>query len=587
MTTPTATYRDLCRQAAVAFLQTALVIDNDARLFDEDVAPPQPPREAEKSAKPTARTASKTAMVVVETPSGEATEADPIGEGAREVDPHDLNAKALTDAFLENRIMCGIYKPDPDDNMVQMSISAAIRADIVIVDWQLRGRLNGSKSAKDIIRALLTDDVAQGGRLRLVVVYTGQPNLNLLAKELLEYLFEKESLKIFAIDVNDSSVLVAPHTRVVFCNKAVTKAAVVGDRKVDESQLPEVLIDEFAHLASGILPSTAMASISAIRESTHHLLAIFRKELDGAYVGHRCMIPHAEDAEAFLQRLISDELDTIVESAGSTMRYAGKAAVESWVEHLANDGIEFQIDAEHSMAIGDIIDVLNHDCEDQEKYDDSIASLMREKTGASKNSCKIIIGNFAKIFCSSENLQNILNEFSRLSNLKRESNSRFHFREGWTPVLTLGSILRPMLSEEGKWPNGVRRHELLFCVQPRCDSVRIDGITGRGFPFMRLSKSDRKFQFVAKVDDVDSGYSMTPHLYDAMVFKFRPSTRNEAVIRARNIDGAFFFFDAEGHKFEWIADVKDLPAQREVGVISARASSVGLDEHDWLRRKRP
>jgi hypothetical protein len=101
-----------------------------------------------------------------------------------------------------------------------------------------------------------------------------------------------------------------------------------------------------------------------------------------------------------------------------------------------------------------------------------------------------------------------------------------------------------------------------------------------------LNEDEKKFQLVVNSDGTDRTYSMQLFFYDAVLFKFAPITRKEAVIKAQKEGDRFVFKDAGGSTFEWIADMKDLPAQREVGLVGARAASVGLDEHEWLRMKR-
>lgn len=52
---------------------------------------------------------------------------------------------------------------------------------------------------------------------------------------------------------------------------------------VPEKELPERLIKEFAIITEGVLSTFAVQSIAVVRRAAHHIVAVFRKELDGTH----------------------------------------------------------------------------------------------------------------------------------------------------------------------------------------------------------------------------------------------------------------------------------------------------------------
>lgn len=565
----------LCCDAAERFVQTAIVVDNEASL-----GPPQGEAPASRIAKKRGRPKTgRSDSGAEESGSTEATTGAPI---TGEIDTsHYLDMKALGDTFLKQKIVCGVYRPDENEKMIEPTIAAASTADIVIIDWQLQGPKKGSARAKEIVAELLKRDANTGPRLRLVAIYTGQKELRGLAAELFEHIREIAELETFRPCDADPTVLLGPHARLIFVNKERTLGAIKGDRVASESNLPGLLLKEYARLARGILPATAMAAIADIRKATPHILTVFHKGLDGAYVGHRAMIPTAEDAEPFLRRIITEELDTVIETAGTASRFAGKSAVEKWLFDLSESGHEFKKGASSAASIAAIKGVLDLASEDPSDYITPAVAIMKNVFGA--KGVKQIFRNFGQLFYSEGADRAALLEFSRLCDLKRENCTRSRFSENWVPVLSLGSVVRPLFDGKGKGPGGVAPNQLLLCVQPRCDSVRIPSAEGRKFPFLLISPKEDRFQFVVRSGEEDITYVGPSVMYNTVLFEFSPLNNDEPFVISQKKGVDFVFTDNSNNKFEWIADMKDLQAQNIAGNLGARAASVGYDEHEWLR----
>lgn len=577
MTTVVQDFESLCRDAVEQFIQTAIVVDNEAG-FNQTSEPPLVPVTATKKFKPTISKASDQNKPLQ---NPKVLQQD---NSRQEIDDsHYLNAKVLGDAFLTKGIVCGIYKPDPDENMVDETIRAASTADIVIIDWQLE---NGSSvKAKKVIANLLKNDVDTGPRLRSIAIYTGQKGLQVLARELLEYIVETNGICGFQLSPIHHATITGPNTRLTFINKKNTLNRLEEDQVADEAELPELLLSEYTQLAAGILPTTAMAAIADIRHATPHLLTVFNKSLDGAYVGHRAMIPIAEDADTFLRRLISEEIDAVIESSGSISKFAGNSSVGSWLKKLDDDGHKFKDHKGRKVDIELIQKALAHISETPKAYESEIVGLLKEKLNGSKEVNKSLFREFARLFyIDNDSSLNSLKDFSRLNQIKREIGGRSRFHEDWHPSLSLGTIIKPVIDRRKKKQAGnLEPDQLLLCVQPRCDSVRLPG-DGRKFPFLILSPSDPKFQYIIKNSNKDVSYSSSSFLYNLVLLSFPPLSEGDQTIKAEKNKGSYIFIADEG-KFEWVADLKDMHAQNIAGQLGTRAASVGYDEHEWLRIK--
>jgi len=171
-----------------------------------------------------------------------------------------------------------------------------------------------------------------------------------------------------------------------------------------------------------------------------------------------------------------------------------------------------------------------------------------------------------------------------LCSLKRETFGLRTPVEGWTPRLTLGTILQ--LREGAK-------DTFLICLQPRCDSVRLEKNKILKFPFLVLEEVKGKLNVVIKAFDkdfnpVDKKLFYEPKPRNQIVYEFK-SVTDDAIVSTN--EGGVFKFKNENNiadnikEFWWVADLKDFVAQKIADEMSTRVGSVGFDEYEWLRRK--
>ena len=197
-------------------------------------------------------------------------------------------------------------------------------ADILIIDWFLKKR-NAGTTLK-IIETVLQADKNEGGRTRLICIYTGEDRLLEICGKIRDHLGGEHNLE--PNETDDTISLTNRSTSIVFLNKK----KVEGQYTVTENELPKRLIREFASLINGLLPSFAADSIGAIRRNTHSILNIFCAELDPAYVGNRVISDPPEDVAQFIRELLVSEFDNQIGFAKSTDKYLSENTICNWLQ---------------------------------------------------------------------------------------------------------------------------------------------------------------------------------------------------------------------------------------------------------------
>ena len=191
-----------------------------------------------------------------------------------------------------------------------------------------------------IIRNLIEKDKTAGGRLRMIVVYTADPDLEDI-REAVRTAMSDVLPNLEVIDRPDKArALKAPHTRLLFINKGATSGSA---EKIDESDLPERLIDEFVDLGKGILANVVLGCIATIREETHRMLARFHPGLDAPFLTHRILLATPGDAEDYAVDLLSSEFLAVLQGQVIGAEYADRRAIRLALTELKDQNVEFRL----------------------------------------------------------------------------------------------------------------------------------------------------------------------------------------------------------------------------------------------------
>ena len=238
----------------------------------------------------------------------------------------NLNAKALVEAFSDEGIICCPYRPDDENDEIVVERAASIgrNADILVLDWELGG---GGDRAVSIIKRIVTKDQETGGRIRLIAVYTGDPNLasiiSIVKKEVFPHLGKVDS---GCFELHDK------HTHVVFYAKKGLVPDILADRRLPEEKLPKQLVSDFAAASYGLVPNVALKALAKVRDAAHHVLSRYDKRLDPALLTHRALIDYPEDAEQFVLDLLAGELRSILMASDIGSTQFGNESIRLWLE---------------------------------------------------------------------------------------------------------------------------------------------------------------------------------------------------------------------------------------------------------------
>lgn len=539
-----ATFEELSKEVVERFLQTVVVLDDGAFMGPD--------------AGPVVREPEENTPVLEEGPEdSEDGAAAPDAGGAS---ANALDAHALISGFAARGLVCAVLAPGSGDDESEITIGIARRADIVILDWQLRQGASG-EVATGIISRIKEEDAASGGRLRMLVVYTADPDLEKVRAEVSRVIDEC----VPSERPGGVLALKARHTTILFVRKGSTSA--VGGR-IGEDDLPGRLIDEFVEMGNGILANVTFGCIAAIREETHRVLARFHRGMDGPFVTHRILLATPDDAEDYAVELVCSEVLAVLQSGMVGARYAGREAIQLALGEREARGDEFRLMTQKDSAEG----ARTITAEDFMKLVDAGPPGLAEIVnggGGPKQQKRLYERVHLLLFPDLAAGMAAHREFARVSACVREQG---HVPSGYRATLSLGTIVRV-------------GDEYFVCIQPACEAVRLGGPTQ--FLFAALSDDATSFDVMVK-DAVgqEIGLRLNTQTSAIRADCFEPD-RNSGTIRSAVDNGMRTFTSISDEEFVWACDLRRSLAQRFVHRIASSLSRIGLDEFEWQRRQSP
>lgn len=485
---------------------------------------------------------------------------------ARERDAEQLDARLLMATFAKEGLICAVIEPlkaaDAPATLEQAG-KAAKRADVVILDWDIHK--DQGQSTRQIISEILRGDKENPDRLRLILIYTGAPDvetiLNKVANDLPagQHKFEPKN-----------HYLVASHGawRIKLIGKPGSIRERVPGSKVEEAsvyQLPDVICREFAQMTQGLVRNVALASLATLRNNTHTLLGHLTTELDPAYVAHRTLLPTPEEAEHHAVELIAGELGAMLHSFEVGTSAAGAEALRAWLRLRET----YNIDLKNGKAVS------AKDIEQSVIHGTLVPGLSKNQWA--KDATTILAGgDEALAKKANQGLAVSMSLSRRYANPSEQGKSR---------RLTLGTIVKRIgaISGEG---------DFLLCLQPRCDCVRIKPekeVNGRSFIFVscaKVNENERHFHIVVPVRDSDKvvHQQLKIDMSKPVILRFLPKNDDGGVVLTSSHESVDVFGDLDNGKYEWIGQLKEAQAQGFANDFAMKLGRVGLNEHEWLRR---
>ena len=506
----------LSKEIAESFLQTTVIVDDQASFGNEtkDV-----PAKVSKLTNPNRGRTKSTPLPSLITPSS----VDDQGSA------HQLDAKVVIDSFANKGIVCSVLKPDVTDKQQILPTveKLAICTDIFIVDWDLCED-SGTQTLK-LIKSITKSSLTPNRKLRLIVVYTGEPGIVGISKKIRTALLEPVgSTRAQDLREEDNGfAFITSSTRIVVFAKPHTSRIPqhLEDRKVDFHKLVERVIEEFTLMTAGLVSNLVLHSLAAIRNNTHRILGRFGAELDPAYLTHRALQLYPEDAEEHLLPLMMGELQALLQgtNVSENMNFD---AVKSWCE--AHHTAPFRLtiptskgDEEKILEQPAIDDLLSRGLEGLSSY--------LSKSKASKAA-------LTKMFQPAGNVATELDErFAVITT------HRTFYKEG-ERIMTLGTVVKCK-------PRG-KPASYYVCVQPRCDSVRLK--KPRAFPFLPLVSPDNieEFDTILIDDDKYIRLKVSKKPYDLHLITFDSlASDNGSIISVKHV-----FTDINKKKYTWMGE---------------------------------
>lgn len=501
---------------------------------------------------------------------------------------HDLDARQLINAFAELGIVCAVLQPilgeqgalnesgDTIEALRNRIDEATRRADIVVLDWNIRPEGKPGQNAKLLIDEILKADKPlearawaedHSRRLRLIAIYTGDNDLDSIVSELDHLL---GPLKLGSTVKERYCVTAGPVRISVYGKGKPTIVEADADRRVDEKELPARLQRDFAGMTGGLLSNAALAALSAIRINTHRLLTRFNPGIDAAYVAHRAMMDPPEEAEEHPVPLISSEIEGVLADDAKIPALVGLEAISEWLDHAPGfEAVRVHLGMKPEKFRSGILFLLKNGLARaiKETTHPRWKKLMQKLESYDRQTASILTRVLAPAGTDETKIDM---EYALLTSLRSQYESP-------APVLKLGTIVA--VEDNG-------RPRYFLCIQPVCDSVRLK--EWRPFPFLRLrertSESDHPFDFVVPDGGVLKRLAVSWKPYDIHLIDMKPEKSSRSVKADRVLEHWHFQRRDSGSPIRWLADLKPAFAHRVVTRFVAEVSRVGLTESEWLRR---
>lgn len=520
-------FADHCREIVQRFLLTAVVVDD------------------ELSASPDARDLGEAARSGRRAARGAPPRVDPPSPPSR-----PLKVKPLTTSFAGAGMVCGVLPPPQDDDGLDTVAKAIAPADIIILDWRL-SRATGA-NALPLLERILRED--QPHRLRLIAFYTGEPHQE-VRNEIIASLnsLSGPDRAVSTRSDGNGAIDFGPCRIVVYAKP--DSPALERSIIVQEEDLANRLIGDFADMVKGLLPSLVLTALSAVRENVYQVLERFAPDIDPAFLTHRACLPQPPESEQHMVEQIASELHGIMEGVVSRASPAGIAAIELWIKSRFGDN-PVVFDPGRKMSHTEALAMLTHG------IDDKPGPLEK---GKRKGKDFLVLSQ----------------GFSGGTDIGRELDRRLASAMSFRQVLadtsrqlTMGTVVRR-----------IDDNAMLLCVTPSCDAVRL---TERS-SFLFLPLSDPKSKTLQVVVPVGEGehQRMTISLKPSRwcIKDFEPDPDRQCVLaHPDGPDQPFVFKDVGDREYVWVGELKPEVAQSIAQAIAERMSRIPLNQSEWPRR---
>lgn len=477
---------------------------------------------------------------------------------------NDLNYQELSACFADKSILCSALKVYEGDNGEQQTIDATFniskKADITILDWQMESDpSNYGNIATGVINQLLKYDLSNNGCLRLILIYTSAPIIDII-RDLLAKLKELQPV-------------IENETSISFINDSLKLCRIFVINKTENIQLlVDTSIQKFTEMTCGLLSNATLAAITEIRDKTHHHLYTFNKNLDTAYLSHvLSLISSADMRESshdvafdYAVDLISEEIKSKLQTSQIVKNSLNRECLQKWPYHVNPENQNT-----HSF---NVLERPPFTCDNErmEKFltviDESELIRVLDEEPKYPGGINKFKGQYIQFQLNGSSEPAHL-ELSAIECLRRDMINV----SDTIPVLKQGSVIK-------------KNDDYFVCIQPICDSVRLTEPTN--FLFLKARQvGGAKFSHVVR-QGVNQ-YQKIQFKGDSKLVCLMTFNPVNKMIRAKKEADKFIFESANNEKFEWCGEFKQTISQEIVNGVSASIARVGFDSFEWLRLRKP
>lgn len=599
---------DASRSAALRFLQTVVVVDDHAYIPEEEIV--------------------EVATLGDESIDGLDMPIDTAGTPDGIQDPQDFHTEVVVEAFADLGINCAVLAPEPSERDADMRRveRLARRSDVIILDWVLNPRdrtgqisQTGDQTSLAFIQEILREDDAEGGRTRLICIYTGSADAAGILDKIegaLKTQMGGENGTDSGHDSNSEAgsdsqpeAEVQPATRQEHrIDFGSTRIVVLGKERpfavksiecVASKDLPSRVVDEFAvFVVKGLLREVALDSLSAVRDESHRLLRRFDGDLDPALISHRSTTSPT-DAEQFARNLVGSELGTIVFTAdvvnalsdNRVNAFIDDALADRTVSYYWKNPEAYYFKGSECKDTQELsVDVAHKALKLGIDHDEWIRDAQKKLAPKISRTPLLLPGTKEAIRPTARRIDS---RFSMLSSLARDP--AFEGERSHPPLLQLGAILyrapvpprTPTEAVEAKAasfdgvPRKVEPPQYWICLQPLCDAVRLTGSTK--FPLLPLKIGKTNFNYVVE----DEGDFVTLEhaglkISEMELVSFVPDPES-LTVRAAWSEGRWVFEPESDGPFAWKGSLRLDKAHKLLQSVVNVAGRIGIDEYEHLR----
>lgn len=471
-----------------------------------------------------------------------------------------INAEQIVDSFSDLGMICSTFRWTSSSTNFPNSTD---RSDLLILDWKLSPTDENGETARLFLEDRIKKDLNGKRRLRYITIYTDNKSDRVFAALMEDFDKIKDIKAVAETGAININVKNGPHLwRILYLNK----------KKTPEPEVAKHIVDDFEQFMNGFLPKIVMASVADIRNNTYKYLYRFNSQLDKAALSHFFALRSSssvfttaiDNFQEYLINLVVSDIANSIQSSESVAHLSSEQAIKNYLNDCG--------DAKFGILDKDFVKVSSHlsnfvSGKDRSKFMAGIRRTFRLKNDRETNRA-INTASYPLRLEVPDNSNEEIASIDLYNSSPRQIDGRIQ--------LKAGTIIQRKRDKKDNRPGN---NEYLICVQPLCDSIRLDGKSS--FPFLRLERNKKFFNFVVK----------EPNKYAYLKCEAKPmklfSTNFEADAITLDVrtNESGSYLDLDGVKFQWVAELKEIFAQEILNQLASSSSRVGSNKLEWLRTK--